>query len=52
MSGAVNIKSGSEQELLAAVATVGPIAVAVDGSSNAFRVREFYSLSTGRAGAG
>ena len=38
MSGVVNIKSGSEEDLLAAVATVGPIAVNVDGSSNGFRV--------------
>lgn len=38
MSGVVSIKSGSEQELLAAVATVGPIAIAVDASSNGFRV--------------
>jgi hypothetical protein len=38
MSGVVSIKSGSEQDLLAAVATVGPIAVAVDASSNGFRV--------------
>lgn len=38
MSGVVNIKSGSEGDLLAAVATVGPIAVNVDGSSNGFRV--------------
>ena len=38
MSGVVSIKSGSEQDLFAAVATVGPIAVAVDASSNGFRV--------------
>ena len=38
MSGVVSIKSGSEQDLLVAVATVGPIAIAVDASSNGFRV--------------
>lgn len=38
MSGSVPIKQGSETDLLSAVANVGPIAVAVDGSSNAFRV--------------
>ena len=38
MSGVVNIKSGSEEDLLAAVATVGPTAVVVDGRSNGFRV--------------
>lgn len=38
MSGVMSIKSGSEQDLLAAVATVGPIAVTVDASSNGFRV--------------
>lgn len=38
MSGSVAIKQGSETDLLSAVANVGPIAVAVDGSSNAFRV--------------
>ena len=39
MSGVVNIKSGSEEDLLAAVATVGPTAVVVDGRSNGFRVQ-------------
>lgn len=38
MSGTVSIKKGSESGLLGAVANVGPVAVAVDGSSNAFRV--------------
>lgn len=38
MSGTVCIKKGSESGLLGAVANVGPVAVAVDGSSNAFRV--------------
>lgn len=40
MSGIVTIKSGSESDLLSAVANVGPVAVAVDGASNAFRVSE------------
>ena len=38
MSGIVSILSGKEDDLLAAVATVGPISAAVDASSNAFRV--------------
>lgn len=38
MSGIVTINQGSESDLLGAVANVGPVAVAVDGSSNAFRV--------------
>ncbi len=38
MSGIVSLPPGSEKELLAAVATVGPVSVSVDGSSNAFRV--------------
>lgn len=38
MSGILNIESGNEHDLLAAVATVGPVAAAVDASSNAFRV--------------
>ena len=38
MSGIVKIKSGSETDLLSAVANVGPVAVAVDGRSNSFRV--------------
>ena len=41
MSGIVNIKSGDEESLLAATAGVGPISVAVDASSNTFRVRKF-----------
>ena len=40
MSGTVAVQSGSESNLLSAVANVGPISVAVDGSSSAFRVRE------------
>lgn len=38
ISGSVKIASGSESDLLAAVATAGPVAVAVDASSKAFRV--------------
>ena len=38
MSGVVRVPSGSEKELLVAVATVGPLSVSVDASSNAFRV--------------
>ena len=38
MSGVVRIESGSESDLLAAVATVGPVAVNVDATSNTFRV--------------
>ena len=34
----VRITSGSESDLLGAVANVGPVAVAIDGKSNAFRV--------------
>ena len=38
MSGSISIASGSESDLQSAVASMGPIAVAVDASSNAFRV--------------
>nr|6ZQ3_A Chain A, Silicatein alpha [Tethya aurantium] len=41
MSGSVQINSGSESDLEAAVANVGPVAVAIDGESNAFRF--YYS---------
>ena len=44
MSGTVVIQSGSESNLLSAVANVGPVSVAVDGSSNAFRVRRSRAL--------
>lgn len=37
-SGVVAISSGSESELMAAVATMGPVAVAVDAYTYAFRV--------------
>ncbi len=38
MSGSVSIKSGSEEDLLTAVANVGPVSVAIDGANSAFRV--------------
>ena len=38
MSGTVQVKSGSETYLKAAVASAGPVSVAVDANSNAFRV--------------
>ena len=38
MSGIIRIKSGSESALQAALYSVGPIAVAVDARSNAFKV--------------
>ena len=37
-SGVSQIKSGDESALLAAVYSVGPISVAVDARSNAFKV--------------
>jgi cathepsin L len=39
-AGSVMIPSGSEKQLEAAVATAGPVAVAIDASSNAFRFYE------------
>ena len=50
VSGVVRIHAGNEKELLEAVATVGPVAAAVDATSNAFRVRnsvvllQYYTL--------
>ncbi|XP_064383113.1 procathepsin L-like [Halichondria panicea] len=41
MSGSVSIKSGSEEDLLTAVANVGPVSVAIDGANSAFRF--YYS---------
>ena len=38
MTGVVQISIGNENHLLAAVASTGPVSVAVDGSSSAFRV--------------
>ena len=42
MSGIVMIRSGSESDLQAAVAFAGPVAVAVDASSTAFRVSSVH----------
>ncbi len=44
MSGIIRIKSGDESSLLSALYSVGPIAVAVDGRSNAFKVN-YYSYN-------
>ena len=41
-SGSVSIPSGSESDLQSALANIGPIAVAVDAQSNAFRVIQFW----------
>ena len=38
MSGIVTVKNGDESSLLAAVYSVGPVSVAVDARSNAFKV--------------
>ena len=38
MTGSVSIQQGSERDLQAAVATAGPVAVAVDARNKAFRV--------------
>jgi len=46
MSGTVAIQSGSESNLQAAVANVGPVSVAVDGKSNAFRVRSRRAVAS------
>ena len=40
MSGVIKITAEDEQQLMDAVATVGPIAAAVDATSNAFRVSQ------------
>ena len=40
ISGSIQIKNGDEYSLMAAVASAGPVAVGVDASSKAFRVRE------------
>ncbi len=39
MSGIIKVSSTNENSLQAAVASTGPVAVAVDASSNAFKVR-------------
>ncbi len=38
ISGIIRIEEGNEKDLMGAVANVGPVSVAIDGSSNAFRV--------------
>ena len=45
ITGSIQIASGSEKDLQTAVAYVGPIAVAVDASSSAFRVSNQAHLS-------
>ena len=42
-SGSISITSGSEEELQSAVANIGPISVAVDAQSSAFRVSHTHS---------
>lgn len=44
ISGFLQVKSGSESDLQSAVANVGPIAVAVDANSAAFRVSKWSCL--------
>ena len=39
MSGIVRIEFGNETDLQAALGTVGPLGVTIDGNSKAFRVR-------------
>lgn len=46
MSGMVRIEFGNETDLQAALATVGPVAVTIDGSSKAFRVSLLFSHHT------
>lgn len=46
MSGIVLIKSGYENDLQAAVASIGPVAVSVDASSSSFRVYIIYIFNT------
>lgn len=46
ITGIIAITSGCEYHLLSAVATAGPISVAVDGSSNSFRFYEEGILDT------
>lgn len=44
ISGSVYISKGNEANLQAAVASTGPVAVAVDGSNKAFRVRMYVRM--------
>ena len=41
ITGIISITQGSEYHLQSALASAGPISIAVDGSINAFRVRIF-----------
>ena len=45
ISGSIHIKSGDEYSLMAAVANAGPVAVGVDASSKAFRVRTMHAYN-------
>ena len=45
ISGSVAIKNGDEKDLQSAVAYIGPVAVAVDAQSNAFRVSKHIKQS-------
>ena len=46
MSGVWKISPGDEKELMEAVATVGPVAAAVDATSNSFRVVNLLAMGT------
>lgn len=50
ISGMVRIKQGSESDLMGAVANVGPVSVAIDGYSNAFRVSSTAYIDSSRWG--
>ena len=42
MSGVNKITPGDEKQLMEAVATIGPVAAAVDATSNTFRVIHWF----------
>ena len=44
ISGIITINPGNEFHLQSAVATAGPVSVAVDASPNSFRVRHYEIL--------